>query len=133
VRQLAHRLWCHVGRRGTSLLFFAFLDFMFALSYYFPAPGIRRSSGVHFLASIAPLWLWGTLWTVVGAILVVHAFKVNDKIGFAFAAGIKVLWATIYTIGIFFGVERAWLSAALWLAIAGWLAVISTWPEPPRR
>ncbi len=127
----AHRLWTTIGRRGVSLLVFAFLDFSFGASYFFPAPEIRRSQGVLFLASIAPLWVWGALWTVVGVVLVVNAFLRNDKIGFACAAGIKVFWSLMYVIAAFAGVERAWLSAALWAAIAGWLAVIATWPEVP--
>jgi hypothetical protein len=126
---MLRRLWCAVGRRGTCLLVFAFLDFTFGYSYLHPLPEARRSSGVHFLDSIAPLWAWGAMWTVVGVVLLVQAFMRNDKIGFACAAGVKVLWALLYMLGAFMGVERAWLSAALWLAIAGWVGVISTWPE----
>ena len=130
MRSLAHRIWLQLGRRGVCLLMFAFLDFAFAVSYFFPVPEISRSSSVVFISHIAPLWAWGALWLGVGIVLLVNAFMINDRIGYAFAVGIKVLWALQYTVAIFYGVQRAWLSAALWAAIAGWVAVISTWPEP---
>ncbi len=128
VCKLIHR----IGYRGGSLLMFALVDFAFGFSYLFPAPAQKRSPGIQFLQSVAPLWLWGALWTAAGVVCLVNAFKIHDRIGFAAAIGIKVLWGLVYFVGVIVGVDRAWLSVALWLCLAGFVALISNWPEPTR-
>lgn len=127
------RLWRRVGRRGTCMLMFAFLDYMFAFSYFNPAPDIRRTAFVSFLAEVAPLWLWGACWLVVAVTCTVAAFMKSDRWGFAAASGIKVMWGLLYVIAAFSHVPRAWLGAVLWLAIAGWVGVVSTWPDPAKE
>ncbi len=122
-------LWNKIGRRGTCLLVFAFLDFVFAYSYLEPLAEYKRTAFTLFIGALAPLWFWGLLWLVVGIACLVSAFMRADRWGFAGAAGIKVLWGVLYLIAAFASVPRAWLGAALWLAIAGWVGVISTWPE----
>lgn len=128
VRWLAWR----VGRRGIALLFFAFLDLVYSVSLFVPPAEAAKSSSLRFVASILPLPVWGTLWATAGLVCLVHAFRIDDKIGFAFAISIKVLWAAVFVIAMVTGaIERAYVGAAIWLAMAGWIAVISTWPEPP--
>lgn len=124
------RLWSHVGRRGSALLFFCFLDFVYAYSLFNPAPEIRRSPTATFLNEVVPLWVWGCIWLAAGIVCGVQAFSQRDRYGFAAAMAIKVLWGLIYLMLAFAGFERAYVSAALWLCLAGWVAIISTWPEP---
>jgi hypothetical protein len=60
----------------------------------------------------------------------VGAFLRRDRIPFAVAMAIKVLWAVVTMAGwLFGGVERGYVAAAVWLGLAGWVAIISGWPE----
>ncbi len=123
-----------IGRRGAALLFFAVLDLVYAFSLYFPAAEAKRSSSTRFLADVAPLPVWGTMWLLACFACAVNAFRVNDWTGFAAAISIKTLWGLLHLVGaLFLSIDRAWVSAAIWLCTAGWLGIISSWPEPPYR
>jgi hypothetical protein len=122
-----------IGRRGTALLFFAFLDLVFAFSLFRPLPDAQRNTGTVFINHLAPLWLWGLLWLAAGLLCLIYAFRSEDRVAFAAAIAIKVLWGLVYALGgILVHIERAWLAAAIWLSMAGWVYIISTWPEPHR-
>ena len=126
------RLMYQVGRRGVALLFFALLDSVYCYSLLFPDAAARRSGSLYYLSGIAPLWFWGVLWGVAGLICAIHAFRINDRFGFAAAICIKMLWGGLMMSASIIGdVERAYVSGTIWLCVAGWLGVISTWPEPP--
>lgn len=120
-----------VGRRGTALLFLAFVDFVYAFSLASPPKVARSNPAFLYVASVAPLWLWSVLWGAVGLVCLWNAFQIKDRVGFAAAMGIKVLWASVFIGAQVAGVERAYATAVVWLGFAGWIAVISTWPEPP--
>lgn len=130
VKRILTRLWARVGRRGIALLFFAFLDAVYCFSLARPAPEQRKTATVLFIESLAPLWLWSMAWGAAGVACFVCAFLRRDYIGFAAAAAINTLWGLLFLVGAFYGVPRAYVSAALWLTLAGWVGVISTWPEP---
>jgi hypothetical protein len=124
-------LFERIGRRGAFLLFLALLDLVQGYAMAFPTPRAVQNPTYQFLASIAPLWVWALLWTVVGVICLVFAFKQQDAPGYAAAMFIKVLWALVFLLGwIFADVERGYLSTAIWAAFAAVLALISSWPEP---
>lgn len=127
MRELLHA----VGRRGAALLFFALLDMIYSYSLFNPAPEYRTNPSFKFFQDLLPLPAWGTLWGVVGLICLFNAFRSSDKVGFAAAIGIKVMWGLVYVVGAFYGLPRAYVSATIWLCLAGWVAIISTWPEPP--
>ncbi len=121
-----------IGRRGSCLLFFAVLDLFYALSLFQPVAEARRSASVLFIASILPLWAWGTLWLTVGILCIIGAFTRRDRWAFAAAVAIKTLWGGLTLLAWIAGfLERGWLSAVIWLAMAGWVLIISSWPEPP--
>jgi hypothetical protein len=121
-----------IGRRGAALLFFAFLDFVFAWSLIAPAKGVPRSGSMAYAAHIMPLPAWAALWALVGVVCLVQAFRAHDRAAFALAMGIKTLWGCTMLLGwLVAGLPRGYVSAAVWLAMAGWVFVISTWPEPP--
>lgn len=126
-------LWERVGRRGSTLLMLAFIDAVYSYSLFNPAPGTLRTPAYLFLSSLAPLWMYGTLWAAAGLACFICAFLRTDRWGFAAAMAIKVLWGLLYVLAMFVGVSRAYISVALWLGIAGWVYVVSTWPEPPRE
>lgn len=122
-----------IGRRGTVLLFFGWLDVIYAHGLWFPSETARRAEFYQFLAKIMPLWGWSALWAAVGVACLVHAFKIRDRLGFAAAMFLKVLWGAVAVLSWAIGdVERGYISAAIWLAAAGMLGVISSWPEQPR-
>jgi hypothetical protein len=121
----------HIGRRGRSLLFFAGLDLIYAVSLARPDPTSRDGALLTFLSSLAPLWAWALLWGVTGLICLWHAFRRCDRWGFVAAITLKVLWGGTCLGGwLIGGVERGYVSGAIWLAAAGFVWVISGWPEP---
>ncbi len=126
-----NRLWYRLGFRGSALLFFAVLDFVFSFSYFNPPPEVRQSPSLKYIDSVAPLWFWGALWGAVGLVCLAFAFRTRDKVAFSAAIGIKILWGGLYIGGAFIAnLERAYVSAGLWLCIAGFVGIISAWPEP---
>src|SRR5688572_28895937 len=64
-----------IGRRGCALLFFAVLDLVYGYSLFFPAPEQRRSALIQYLSGIAPLWVFGALWSITGLICLFYAFR----------------------------------------------------------
>jgi hypothetical protein len=132
VRETGCSIWARIGRRGTTLLFLALVDFVYAASLAFPQPEALRSPTVRYIADIAPLWVWGGAWAAVGAVCLAGAFARRDRWAFAAAMGIKVLWGTTYLLGwALVGLSRGWVSAVVWLGFAAFVGVVSSWPEVP--
>lgn len=121
-----------IGRRGAFLLFLAMLDVLVAGSFAWPPKEVSLSSGLRYVAGIAPLWVWAGAWLAAGVCCAVGAFLRVDRWSFAAAMALKVLWGSLYLLGWAFGlVERGWVQAAIWLAFAAVVLLISTWAEPP--
>ncbi len=123
-----------IGRRGAALLFFGLLDLVYGYSLIWPGVSDLSllSPNLKFLASLAPLMMWGVLWIIPGILAVVCAFLKEDRWGFTGVIAVKMMWGVIYLAAAVTGqVDRAYVSATLWLCVAGFVAVISTWPEPP--
>lgn len=119
-----------VGRRGAALLFLAGLDAVVAWSLFSPAEPLPASTG--YARSLAPLWLWGGLWAVTGALCGWSAFRRVDRVGFGAAMGVKVMWSLMYVGGAVTGhIPRGLVSAAVWGAFAAFVLLLSAWPEPP--
>lgn len=134
MRRTAARLWERLGRRGSALLFFSMLDVIYAFSLANPPAEQRQSASMRWTADVAPLWLWATVWGVVGLICFVQAWMDNDRVAFAAAIAVKVVWGGLFIAGaIAVGLERAYVGAAVWLALAAFVAIISTWPEHSGR
>lgn len=129
------RAWwaIRVGRRGEFLLFLTLLDLLYGLSLCRPVAAAAQSPTTAFLAEVMPLAAWGLLWLAVGAVCLTGAFVVADRFAFAAAAGLKVLWGSMFLIGWLAGViERGWVGAVIWLVFAGVVARLASWPEPLR-
>ncbi len=125
-------LQTRVGRRGTSLLFFALLDIVYAVSLAVPPAEVRRTASLLYVGTVAPLWFWALLWAATGLICLAGAFIRHDRWAFTAAMGLKTLWGMVFLMGwLFFGLERGYVSTVVWCAFAGFVYVISTWPEPP--
>lgn len=127
-RTITHR----IGRRGSCLLFFTFLDLVYGINLIYPPAFVNRDPTVRYLTSILPLSVWGTLWTLVGLICFVSAFLRYDAAGFAAAIFLKIVWGTFVGLAwLFNGAPRGYVSAAIWIAFAGFICVLSGWTEPP--
>ena len=123
---LRHR----VGRRGACLLFFALLDAIYAASLT-SAPA---SDTYQFLDSLMPLTWWAGVWACVGGMCVIQAFQHTDRVAFAAASALKVVWGLAQLIGWAFGdIPRGYVAATIWLALAAFVQVIAGWQEPSRR
>ena len=123
---LRHR----IGRRGACLLFFALLDLVYAASLT-SAPA---SDTYQFLDSLMPLSWWAAIWACVGSMCVIQAFQHIDRIAFAAASALKLVWGLAQLIGWAFGdIPRGYVAATIWLAFAAFVQVIAGWQETSRR
>lgn len=121
----------HVGKRGRMLLFFGFLDVVYALSLTAPDQTTRRLPMFVWLAQIAPLYVWASAWGAVGLVCLWQAFRRQDRIGYAAAIGLKIFWGIVCLGAWLFGhVDRGYVSAAIWLGLAYVVSVIAGWAEP---
>ncbi|GAA2208560.1 hypothetical protein GCM10009850_040180 [Nonomuraea monospora] len=124
------RLLHRIGRRGASLGFVGLLCLAIAASLAFPPAEQRAATGYTVLAAIAPLDVWALAWCATGALCLVQMFLRSDRIAFAAATALLLLYGLVYLISTFNGDNpRGWVGAAVWLAFGGWIALIATWPE----
>ncbi|GAA4560497.1 hypothetical protein [Planotetraspora kaengkrachanensis] len=122
-----------IGRRGASLLFVALLNFVYAVSLLTIPPESRGSPGIAFLELLLPLPMWAAIWGTVGLTCMVQALMLTDRLAFAAASLLMVVWGTVYLLGWAVGeIPRGFVSAVIWLGFAGWLAIISGWREARR-
>jgi len=116
------------------LLFLTLLDVIYAYSLAYPTPRSLVTPTYTFLAHVAPLQVWASLWAVIGIITGTFAFRLNDAVGYAAAMFLKILWGGTFLLGWLVGsVERGYLSAAIWLSFAAVVGLISSWPEARHR
>lgn len=129
LRALVHR----IGRRGAILLILSVVDIAYGMSLIGPSAETLGLSAIVWREHYAPLWVWGTGWLIIAAILIVTAFLRNDRFGYAAAIGWKIAWSlTTLASWIVGGVDRGWVSSIVWAYAAGMIVVIAGWPEPIR-
>lgn len=120
-----------MGRRGRTLLFFAVLDLVYATSLAKPNAAARGSEQLTWLASVAPLWVWASMWGATGLICLWFAFRRRDGIGFTAAIMIKVLWGVACIGGWVVGhVDRGYVAGVIWLVFAAFVGNTAGWAEP---
>ncbi|MFC5827718.1 PAS domain S-box protein [Nonomuraea insulae] len=134
---LVRRALRRIGRRGASLAFVGLLGQVIAASLAFAPPAQRAGLGYTALASIVPLSVWALVWCVVGALCLVQMFMRSDRVAFASATALLILYGLVHLVSTFTGANpRGWVAGGIWLAFGGWIALIATWPEaaqPPGR
>lgn len=123
------KLWHQIGRRGATLLLFSLVDLTLSYSMFSITPAVAKASYQgHQL--MFPLQAWGYMWLLAALVLAINAFRRDDRLGFAVAMGVKVVWASGFFISyIIFGIPRAVIGACLWTFFAAWLFLIAGWPE----
>lgn len=120
-----------LGRRGASLLFFAFVDFIFATALYNPPRPL--SPTYTWPQQLMPLPVWAAVWAAVGTACVMFAFARRDLPGFIAAITIKIGWAVLLFTGWALGeVPRGYVIGGFFAAFAGFVVVIAGWPERSR-
>jgi hypothetical protein len=122
-------LTIRVGRRGSYLLFLAFLDFVYGWSLI----SIANPLIGHIDLGLTPL-TWGIMWVTVGVVCLVEAFLTLDRLAFSLAVLLKFLWGTTQILSWMLTVTNpyGWISGSVFLAFAAATAVISFWPEQRR-
>ncbi|MGN9837668.1 PAS domain S-box protein [Nonomuraea sp. H19] len=126
VARVVHR----IGRRGASLAFVGLLCLAIAVSLAFAPADQRATPSYAMLASVAPLTVWALAWGVIGTLCLVQTFMRSDRVAFAAATALLLLYGLVYLLSTFTGDNpRGWVGGAVWLAFGGWLALIATWPE----
>lgn len=120
------KLLSRIGRRGSFLLFLAFLDGLFSYALWLPGTLLFPD------ASWIPQHVWALIWAGVGVICFTQAFMKEDRIAFSLATGLKIAWGSLMlNWWIFHHIMLGWISVAIWWAFAGTIAIIAGWPEPP--
>jgi hypothetical protein len=119
-----------IGRRGSSLLFLAWLDLIYGIGLLVADAAARATPTYAFIAKIAPLGWWAVVWFVVGAVCLAQAAAARDQFAFGLAVCLKITWGGMTLVGwLLHDVPRGYVSAAIWLAFGAWLFIISGWPE----
>lgn len=122
----------HVGRRGSALLFFAFLDCFYSWSLLTLPPAAKLTPAFKFVQDFAPIEVWAGVWGFVGLTCLGFAFRRWDGIAFTLAIALFLLWGTIYLWGGLAGeIYRGWVSSSIWYGFALFVGLISGWPEAP--
>jgi PAS domain S-box-containing protein len=95
------------------------------------APADQRAAPAYaMLAAIVPLSAWAVAWGVIGVLCLVQVFMRSDRVAFAAASALLLLYGLVYVLSTFTGANpRGWVGGAVWLAFGGWVALIATWPE----
>jgi hypothetical protein len=124
----------HVGRRGASLLVFAFVDLAIGYSLLDPGqrPGPAAAMNYAVIRAVLPFAAWGGIWFAAGAACLLGAFWTSARSsGFSVTAGVMILWAAGFAVAaISYDAPRAWVAAAIWAVIAAFVFLIGGWPEP---
>ncbi|MEU7852483.1 PAS domain S-box protein [Nonomuraea sp. NPDC049141] len=129
-RRTIIRVLHRIGRRGASLAFVGLLSLAIAASLAYVPADQRVAPGYAMLASIAPLGVWALVWCATGALCLVQMFMRSDRVAFAVATALLMLYGLVYLFSTFTGANpRGWVGGAVWLAFGGWISLIATWPE----
>ncbi|MEW9555961.1 PAS domain S-box protein [Nonomuraea sp. NPDC050783] len=128
--ELIARLARRIGRRGASLAFVGLLSLVIGASLVIASPEQRATPAFMVLSALVPLAVWAAAWFAVGVLCLVQTFMRSDRVAFAAATALLLLYGLIFLSSTFTGQNpRGWVAGAVWLAFGGWIALIATWPE----
>jgi hypothetical protein len=85
----------HVGFKGSFLVAFALVDFVYAVWLLTGPP----SGTSRWFDAVVAIHFWATAWAAVGGICLFYAFRRPNLRGFYAAMSIKVVWG----LGCLFG------------------------------
>lgn len=127
-----------IGFRGALLLVLGFFDLWYAATkMIWPDPVAANSQQNQLLAQVFPLdnmrtsmIAWGYLWVLAGLVLIVNAFRRDDRWGYATAIGIKLSWVGGNIYAWVHGLVGGGSTVGLWCVITGMIVIESLRPEP---
>lgn len=123
-----------LGRRGASLIWFATLDLIYGASLFDPRSwpkGPQAEAAFAVVRQVAPYRVWGVAWLTVGAICLIQAWMVRDRVAFAAAIALKIAWGACFAGSwILFHTYRGYLSPVIWFTLAAFIGILSGWAEP---
>ncbi|MER7126735.1 hypothetical protein [Micrococcus luteus] len=106
------------------------MDIVYAIGLAYVPSETRATPTYQFLAALLPLPVWASLWAAVGAVCLVQAWTVHDRIAYTLATALKIGWALLNLGGWLLGtVPRGYVSAAIWMLGAGFVMVMATVPK----
>lgn len=132
VRAAGLRAFSRFGVHGLILLNLAYVDVCMAayLSAWFTSPN-PNAANVIWRDQYAPDNAWAGLWLVVAVCAAVGAFLRNDWVGYAPAAAIKFLWASLEFGGWVRGeIPNGWLLGAVWIGFGILILGVAVLEEP---
>lgn len=125
------RVFARIGRRGSSLLFFATILLVLGQSYFTSpvTPAGREQLWAHL--QFVPLTAWGVAWIVGGLVCIAGAlYKRFEPWAFAFATTLIAMWAVGFFISWVTGHGyRSYVGFIIWAAFSAFILLISGWPE----
>lgn len=132
---LLQRLWHHTGRRGTFLLFFAFL-WMSTGYRWLKEPPI--SDNYITLYKIMPPGAWGWVFLVTGLAMGLGAhWKRIEDFSFAISAYVSSFLGVMILLGYIPGVkgpaDTGFTVAMTYFLYTTFVLVIAGWPEGPLK
>lgn len=122
------------SRRGTFLASMGVVFALIGYSYLSISP-IERPAVEHALRlalEVLPLWVYGVLWVVAGALSILDGLRHNVRsvVGFTAAVIMPTAQAVIYFAAWLDGdLPRGWVSAVVFAAIAVAVLVVAGMPE----
>jgi len=127
-RALRHQ----VGYRGTVLLAFGFLDLGYGYGLLYPDRATSRGPSFAYYDSVLSSNIWGLLWLIAGVVLIWHAFRRDDKVGYVVAIVVKVWWSSFNLIGWWTwpGMERGWVTGVIFAVFGVFVFSEASRPEP---
>lgn len=127
------KLWHHIGRRGTFLLFFSFL---WASTGYRWTQEPPMTDNFITLYKIMPPVFWGWVFIATGIAMGIGAhWKKIDEWSFAISAFVSAFMGFMVALGYVPGVdgpaETGFTVALTYFFYTTFVLVISGWPEAP--
>lgn len=122
-----------LGRRGASLIFFAFLYGIFAWSFLVHPELSPRVAALTVIEGILPIRWWGPIWAAACVICVVAAFwRLAQATAFGLGALLWATWGAGYFGAVLIGAvpwAQGTLGAAVYFALGLLMVVIAGWQE----
>lgn len=119
-----------IGRRGSALFFFSFLDGIYCWSLLTLPSEVKNTPTFTYINDWAPLEAWAIAWGITSLVCFIGAFRKKDPVAFTAAIPIFLLWGTLYLAGDLAGeIYRGYVAAAIWYAFSLFVLLISGWPD----
>ena len=125
-----------VGERGAVLVVLSIFYIGNGLSWVFPTEEARRAQSAVWRDSIAPTWLWGGLWIIVGCLIMVAGLvrRLDANLGFGPAGALMLMWASLEFLGWINGaIDQGYRPSLIWTTLAVLIWFMARMRDRPAR